>query len=65
MMFHKGKNEKDVVCGMTVDANTAISEEHGGRTFYFCSNDCKKQFDAHPDKYAHESSGHSHKGGCC
>ncbi|MCW6159460.1 MAG: YHS domain-containing protein [Thermoplasmatales archaeon] len=36
-----------------------------GKTFYFCSNDCKTQFDADPHKYAHESKSHSHGGGCC
>ncbi|OWP57148.1 MAG: hypothetical protein B2I17_01860 [Thermoplasmatales archaeon B_DKE] len=64
-MFGKKNLEKDVVCGMMVDTKTAISEEHMGKKFYFCSNDCKKQFDADPHKYASESMGHTHSSGCC
>ena len=64
-MFHNGTNEKDVVCGMTVDTKTAISKEYGGKTYYFCCNDCKKQFEANPDKYTPGSKAHSHGGGCC
>ena len=43
----------DPVCGMTVDENTAAAtSEHEGRTVYFCSEACKKKFDADPDAYA-------------
>ena len=64
-MFEKKQTEKDLVCGMSVDSGSALKSEHMGKTFYFCSNDCKTQFDADPHKYAHESMGHSHGGGCC
>jgi uncharacterized membrane protein YraQ (UPF0718 family) len=30
----------DPVCGMKVDKARAIRQEHGGKTFYFCSPDC-------------------------
>lgn len=44
--------EKDVVCGMQVDpANAAGTSQHGGKTYYFCSNGCKARFDANPTQY--------------
>ncbi|MBF0483120.1 MAG: YHS domain-containing protein [Candidatus Omnitrophica bacterium] len=35
---------KDPVCGMTVNAATALYTEKDGKKFYFCSDDCKKKF---------------------
>jgi len=35
---------KDPVCGMTVDEATALSAERDGKTFYFCSDHCRKKF---------------------
>jgi multidrug efflux pump subunit AcrA (membrane-fusion protein)/YHS domain-containing protein len=45
--------EKDPVCGMDVDpkAPDARKAQHGGQTYYFCSDQCKKSFEANPDKY--------------
>lgn len=44
---------KDVVCGMTIDSDTAAGQsQFEGRTFYFCSAQCKRQFDADPARYA-------------
>jgi YHS domain-containing protein len=56
---------KDVVCGMTVDSETAqFQSEHKGETYYFCAPGCKKAFDANPEKYLehdHDSyEGHEH-----
>jgi P-type Cu+ transporter len=43
---------KDVVCGMEVDeAKAAGTSIHGGKTYYFCSAGCKKEFDADPGKH--------------
>lgn len=46
---------RDPVCGMDVDPKAAKAagrtSEHGGTTYYFCADDCKKQFDAEPTKY--------------
>lgn len=39
---------KDPICGMTVDEATALSAEHNGETFYFCSESCRKKFLAGP-----------------
>ena len=40
---------RDPVCGMMVDAATALRSELAGRTYYFCSSGCQRTFDA-PDE---------------
>ena len=52
---------KDPICGMTVDAATALPADRDGTTFYFCSEHCRQKFlatptDAKPEKKS---------GGCC
>ena len=43
---------KDPVCNMDVDpARAAGSSEHKGQTYYFCSPNCVKRFNADPEKY--------------
>ncbi len=56
----------DPVCGMEVDIATAkYTAEHGGKTYYFCAEACKREFEKDPHKYLGEHS-HSHGGhGCC
>ena len=48
----------DMVCGMEVDPAKAKAEnltsEHKGKTFYFCSDECKTQFEAKPEEFAGE-----------
>ena len=39
------------VCGMDVDPKVAPKSVFKGLTYYFCSEDDKKTFDAAPDKY--------------
>ncbi len=34
----------DPICGMQVDDATALSAEHDGETFYFCSGHCRQKF---------------------
>ena len=47
---------RDPVCGMEVDPTTAFAKrEHMGQVFYFCSENCTKQFDANPHQYMHQS----------
>lgn len=43
-------SQKDPVCGMTVDSR-ALASEHQGRTFHFCSEQCRKAFELTPLKY--------------
>ena len=40
------------VCGMDVDVATAPKSVYKGTTYYFCSDDDKKTFEAAPDKFA-------------
>ncbi len=52
----RGEASKDPVCGMDVEETAARgagkTTEHGGATYFFCSEGCKKTFDAEPAKYA-------------
>ena len=45
----------DPVCGMTVDPKEAAAagqrSEYKGQAYYFCADDCKKQFDQKPEKF--------------
>lgn len=44
--------EKDPVCGMNVEPRaSAGSAVHEGKTYYFCSSDCLRQFQEHPERY--------------
>ncbi len=48
-----GKGEHiDPVCGMYVDESTPFRAEHGGRTYYFCSENCRRKFEGDPGRYA-------------
>ncbi len=52
--FAKGKHATavDPVCGMAIDpANARATAEHGGKTYYFCNEDCHKAFLADPAKF--------------
>ncbi len=40
------KKVKDPVCGMEVDTNKAVTLEKDGQIYYFCSEHCKRQFQA-------------------
>jgi Cu+-exporting ATPase len=45
-------DEKDPVCGMNVEPDEAAGQSvFQGKTYYFCSNDCKTQFDKNPQAY--------------
>ncbi len=37
---------RDPVCGMMVDKSKAVTLEKDGRTYYFCSEHCRRQFQA-------------------
>ena len=42
----------DPVCGMKVDpAKAAAKAEHGGKTYFFCSQHCAHEFKAEPMRY--------------
>jgi YHS domain-containing protein len=43
---------KDPVCGKELQPSTAASSvDKEGKTFYFCSSECRSKFDAAPEKY--------------
>ena len=45
----------DTVCGMKIDESEAkATAVHKGKTYYFCSESCKEQFDKKPEKYSEE-----------
>jgi len=41
----------DVVCKMAVDSKQALKTEYKGKTYYFCQQDCKDNFEGSPDTY--------------
>ena len=44
---------KDPVCGMTIDEKDAVgTSTYRGTKYFFCSNDCKVEFDENPSAYA-------------
>jgi uncharacterized protein len=42
----KRRGATDPVCGMTVDREKAVTAELAGTTYYFCSADCRRAFEA-------------------
>jgi YHS domain-containing protein len=49
----EGDMDLDPVCGTTVArGEVADKTEYQGRTYYFCSPDCKVRFDTNPLQYA-------------
>jgi len=43
----------DPVCGMKVDPEKAQFEsQYAGKTYNFCSRECKIKFDEKPEQYA-------------
>jgi Cu+-exporting ATPase len=44
---------RDPVCGMTIDSEkAAASASFGGETYYFCSTECHRAFEADPARYS-------------
>jgi len=56
----------DPVCGMEVSpSSAAATREYKGKTFYFCSIACTKEFDKDPERYSagpvpHHAAHHAH-----
>ena len=52
---------KDPVCGMSVNQDQAMADgltaEVDGKTYYFCSADCKEQFKQNPQPFLTEKTG--------
>jgi len=45
------EDDTDPVCGMNV-REQKIASSHHGRTFHFCSEQCRKIFDLNPNKFS-------------
>jgi YHS domain-containing protein len=46
----------DPVCKMEVNpASAEAQSQYQGQTFYFCSIECKRKFDAHPEQHIDET----------
>jgi YHS domain-containing protein len=44
--------EKDPVCGMSVDKHKhPDTSNYQGKTYYFCSSECKREFDQSPAQF--------------
>ena len=47
---------KDPVCGMQMEPDEVASEtNYEGKSYYFCSDECRKKWDANPERYARET----------
>ncbi len=51
-----GSLVRDPVCAMAVEQqNAAVSLEHGGRMYYFCSRGCSWEFQAAPERFSRQA----------
>lgn len=52
-------DERDPVCGMALKpGSSSQSVVHQGKTYYFCSQTCRDKFEANPQQYTADGSGH-------
>jgi YHS domain-containing protein len=53
-----GEQHRDPVCGMEVSGagDETFEFEYKGRHYYFCSRNCRKRFEADPEKYLNPES---------
>ena len=40
---------------MTVARSAAVTAQHAGHTYYFCSDHCRDSFEANPEQYMGKS----------
>jgi len=41
----------DLVCGMKIDRDKAVTTSYKAKTYYFCSEECKNKFEKEPERY--------------
>ncbi len=47
---------EDPVCGMQIEETEAVGQSnHLGHIYYFCSTNCKSNFDTEPDDYTFQT----------
>lgn len=57
-----GTDEHDPVCGMAVSPTaSSAASVHQGRTYYFCSRNCREKFEADPQQYAAAGASGEHR----
>jgi YHS domain-containing protein len=55
---HLVKETIDPVCGMKADSSKApIACDSRGRVYFFCSSQCRDEFQKHPERYAVKKKG--------
>ncbi|MBI3803832.1 MAG: YHS domain-containing protein [Nitrospirae bacterium] len=42
---------RDPVCGVLIDEKLSTALKYEGKSYYFCSHACRKQFYEIPEKY--------------
>ncbi|MEA3244753.1 MAG: YHS domain-containing protein [Gemmatimonadota bacterium] len=53
---------RDEVCGMEFDSEAAVATARlNARTYYFCSDRCKRLFVEHPERYVAVEPGGAHR----
>jgi YHS domain-containing protein len=59
----------DPVCGMVVSGSSSTTATYEGRTYYFCSDSCRRRFESSPATSAAKATPHAdeagHRHGCC
>lgn len=53
-MFGFLNKATDPVCNMKVDKKTEYFSDYQGSKYYFCSENCKNQFNAEPAKFVRQ-----------
>jgi YHS domain-containing protein len=43
---------RDPVCGKDVEPTAAIEQAYSGVAYFFCSDECREQFEREPELYA-------------
>ncbi len=47
---------KDPVCGMMIEEKDAVAtSDYKDKKYFFCSKDCKVEFDENPESYADDA----------
>ena len=41
----------DPVCGMRIDDKSEFQTQFAGKRYFFCSENCKQEFEADPDEF--------------
>jgi YHS domain-containing protein len=49
---------RDPVCGISLEIGHALRASYHGTPYYFCSHDCKVNFEDRPEEYAHAPEAH-------